>query len=166
MTHAVSSAKDAKRTFEVPVSALVEQVGADLRAGRAVTFVIRGRSMRPALEDKRDSVRLVPPRAEKVRRGDVVLAATREGAYVLHRVIAREGDQLTLKGDGNVRGCEHCAARDVIGVAECFYRRRSRRPLPVRSLRWRIYSALWMLLDPVRRYLLFLHRRLWLPVFG
>ncbi len=166
MTSGAKGTAGAGRVLEVPVSALVAQVSGELLAGRAVTFVVRGRSMRPMLEDKRDSVRLVPPRAEKVRRGDVVLAATREGAYVLHRVTAREGDELTLKGDGNVRGCEHCSVPDVIGVADCFYRRRSRRPLPVASLRWRVYSALWMRLAPVRRLLLALYRRLWLPVFG
>ncbi len=158
--------EDASRVVEVSVPALVEQLRGQLSAGHSVTFVVRGRSMRPMLEDKRDSVRLVPPRPDSVRPGDVVLAFVREGAYVLHRVVRRDGEELLLRGDGNVGMYEHCRAGDVIGVADCFYRRHARRPLPVSSRRWRLYSWLWTRVTPVRRWLLAFHRRLWLPLFG
>ena len=63
-----------------------------------VTFVVRGMSMRPFLDDGRDKVILAPPR--KPRKGDVVLAEFTAKRYALHRVIAIKDGIYTMRGDG------------------------------------------------------------------
>jgi hypothetical protein len=144
----------------VPNHILLEEVRRQLASGHTATFRVYGVSMRPFLESGRDKVLLAPP--AEVRVGDVVLALTDEGRYVLHRVVrvGPEGD-CTLWGDGNVRGREHCAARDVIGVAQGFWR--GARYDACSDRRWRWYSWWWMRLAPLRRYLLFAYR-LWLKL--
>ena len=97
--------------------------------------------------------------------GDVILAEVAERVYVLHRLVRREGDRLTLKGDGNAVGTEHCRVQDVVGIVTGFMRKGREEVEPLTTIKWRVYSCLWMHLDPVRRYLLALHRRVWLKLF-
>ena len=48
--------------------------------------------------------------------GDVVLARTEAGRYVIHRIIGEEQGFLVLKGDGNLTGTERCTADNVFGT--------------------------------------------------
>ena len=58
--------------------------------------------MAPFLIDGRDSVTLSRCNADELKPGDVVMAlAGNQDTVVLHRIIAREGEWLTLQGDGN-----------------------------------------------------------------
>jgi hypothetical protein len=54
--------------------------------------------------------------------GDAVLAEISAGHFVLHRIIDIDGDAITLMGDGNVRGTEHCTTEDVCGVVTEYLR--------------------------------------------
>ncbi len=127
-----------------------------MNEGHSVTFRLRGFSMRPFLEDGRDSVLLRKP-TDETRKGDVVLAEVAPGRYVLHRVVAVNGDNITLRGDGNF-GTEHCKTSDIHGFAVGFYRNGSKRLDSTNGIKWRVYSALWTRLLPIRRYLLFAYR--------
>lgn len=128
-----------------------------------VTFRVRGISMRPFLEHERDCVALVLPKEIKV--GDVILAEVEPQHYVLHRVIIRQGDDLVLKGDGNVKGIETCMVKDVVALAVGFYRKGRRKADLVTGWKWRTYSWIWMHTMCMRRYLLAAHRRIWLKIF-
>lgn len=83
-----------------------------LKQGYIVEFSPKGESMRPHIEGGRDSVMLQHTIHPAV--GDIVLAKAGK-AYVLHRAVKRRGDQLTLRGDGNLHGEEHCTTGDVLG---------------------------------------------------
>ena len=96
--------------------------------------------------------RFVKHPLEVVSVGDIVLVKIGE-RYILHRVIAREGDALTLMGDGNIRGTEACRTGDVIGTVAEIIRPSGRVRIPGRA-------RLWRMLKPIRRYLLALWRRL------
>lgn len=76
-----------------------------LNEGHTVTLRLRGYSMRPFLENDRDKALLVKPSSIKV--GDPVLAEINPLHFVLHRIDSIEGDNVTLRGDGNL-GVEHC----------------------------------------------------------
>ena len=144
---------------------------------QTVTLPLRGRSMRPFLEDERDKALLALPETlhpeqpgnspghPALQVGDVVLAEVSPAFYVLHRLIGIDGDALTLLGDGNLN-VEHCHRQDVLAVATAFYRKGRSRADSVTGLKWRTYSWCWMRLRPLRRYLLFaLHPhipRLWM----
>lgn len=122
--------------------------------GRQVVFPIMGCSMRIFVEDKRDKAILAPFDAAALKRGDVVLAWVMEGYYVLHRIVQAEGEILTLMGDGNTCGVEHCRRGDVVAQVIGFIRKGRKRPDMVTGQKWRVYSMLWISLRPLRRWLL------------
>ena len=114
--------------------------------------------MRPFLEHKRDKALLSRPTT--LQKGDAVLAEIAPGVFVLHRIVKIEGDDITLRGDGNL-AIERCKKTDVKGFALGFYRKGREKIDKTNSLKWRIYSALWTTLLPMRRYLLAFYSRIW-----
>ena len=123
---------------------------------RSVTFVVRGFSMRPFLEDGRDKVILAPPRRPEI--GDVVLAEIRKETYALHRVIKIKDGTFTMRGDGNpLRMTETFTYDDIVGIADGFVRKG--KIISTDSSKWRRYSATWNILKPLRRILLAIYRR-------
>ena len=124
---------------------------------KSVTFIVRGFSMRPFLEDGRDKVVLSPPREPKI--GDVVLAEISEKRYALHRVIKVENGIYTMRGDGNpLRMTEQFTQDKIIGLADGFIRKG--KFVSTDSRQWRCYSAVWNILKPLRRILLAIYRRI------
>ena len=99
----------------LPNEVMLGEVGRLLKEGRRVVILTKGGSMRPFIRGDRDSVSL--ELRGDVAVGDVVLARLGTGHYVLHRVAARDGDTLTLHGDGNLQGVERCSVGDVMGTA-------------------------------------------------
>lgn len=136
-----------------------------IREGHSATIVVRGRSMRLFLEDMRDKVTVSPVHPDEIRVRDVVLAEVSPSVFVLHRVIHRTGNRLVLKGDGNVAGTEKCTTADVIGRATAFYRKGRTKPDSANGVKFRAYSRIWLMLTPVRRYLLAFYRLVWLRIF-
>ena len=128
------------------------QVVALLHEGHTATLPLRGRSMRPFLEDGRDKALL--QLTDEPRVGDAVLAEIAKGHFVLHRIIAIEGEQVTLRGDGNLSD-EHCRVEDIRAKAIGFYRKGRTKLDRTDGRKWRIYSWWWTRLYPIRRYLLF-----------
>ncbi len=121
-------------------------------AGKTVTLPLRGRSMRPFLEDNRDKAILtITP---DINTGDAVLAEISKGHFVLHRIVAIDGNHITLRGDGNLN-VEHCTLSDIRAKAIGFYRKGRNKADMTEGYKWRIYSWLWTRLFPIRRYLLF-----------
>ena len=129
------------------------QVVALLQEKHTVTLPLRGRSMRPFLEDGRDKA-LLAAITEQPSVGDAVLAEISKGHFVLHRIIAIDGDRVTLRGDGNLSD-EHCRIEDIRAKAIGFYRKGRNKLDSTDSRKWRIYSWWWTRLFPLRRYLLF-----------
>jgi len=128
------------------------QVIAMLHEGHTATIPLRGRSMRPFLEDGRD--RALLELCDHVKKGDAVLAEILPGRFVLHRIIKIEGQQVTLRGDGNLNN-EYCRLSDVRAKAAGFYRKGREKLDSTDGRKWRIYSWWWTRLYPIRRYLLF-----------
>jgi len=138
---------------------LIPEIIKLIESGHTVTLRLKGVSMRPFLEDGRDKALLAKPTVFKV--GDPVLAEVSKGRYVLHRIIDINGEDITLKGDGNL-ACEYCKTSDIKASVTGFYRKGRDTLDRTDGLKWRIYSKLWMALNPVRRYLLFIHRHLFI----
>lgn len=131
--------------------------------GHSVTLLLRGFSMRPFLEDKRDKALLT--KAKDLKVGDPVLAEVSHKHYVLHRIIKMEGDQVTLRGDGNLN-TESCKLENVKASVIGFYRKGRASLDKTDAPKWLIYSFIWIHLFPIRRYLLAAYRRIWMPLFG
>ncbi len=142
----ISTIQLANAEFLPHVVALVEE-------GHTVTLPLRGRSMRPFLEDERDKALLAAP--TDIRVGDAVLAEIQPGHYVLHRIMDIIGKQVTLRGDGNLNN-EYCRMEDIRAKAIGFYRKGRTKADSVEGVKWRLYSTIWTRLYPIRRYLLFI----------
>lgn len=134
-----------------------------LNEGHTVTLRLRGYSMRPFLENDRDKALLVKPSTIKV--GDPVLAEIAPRHFVLHRIDRIEGDNITLRGDGNL-GVEYCKKENIVGAVIGFYRKGRIKMDLTDGRKWKLYSFLWTRLLPIRRYLLGVYRRIWVPIFG
>ena len=143
-------------SVELPNDKFLKEVRTLIAAGHDVTLRVRGVSMRPFLEDRRDQIVLTQPGVVKV--GDAVLAEISPGKYVYHRIISIEGDKVTLRGDGNVYGTEQCRLADVAAATKELIRKG--RSYSAQGKAWRCYSALWPSWSFARRVLLKLYRML------
>lgn len=121
-----------------------------LGEGHTVTVTAKGSSMRPFVIGGRD--RVVLTRADSVAPGDIVLARTTDGGYVLHRVYSMTPAVVELMGDGNLQAREICTKADICGKAVAIIRRGRRIDCDTPAERRK--ARLWMWLLPVRRYLL------------
>ena len=133
-----------------------------LNERHTVTLRLRGFSMRPFLEDGRDKALLTKP--VTIKKGDAVLAEVTPGHYVLHRIISIKGENVVLRGDGNI-GVERCSLADIKGFAIGFYRKGRTKLDRTNGLKWRVHPPVWTTLFPLRRYLLAFYRRIWLKMF-
>lgn len=142
----------------LPNNFAIENVKMLVDEGRKVILPVKGNSMLPFIVGDRDSVEL--KKTDRVVVGDVVLAWVDGNHYVIHRIIQRDASgHLTLMGDGNIAGTEHCTEQDV--VAKALYRVRPdgrKNPLYNNSTGVRVWKALL----PVRRWILAVYRRVWL----
>lgn len=82
--------------------------------GHKVVLMTRGNSMLPFIVGDRDSVEL--EKRPSYSCGDIVLAYTSDGRWVLHRVDSKLDGGFVLRGDGNLRGTERCQDVDVAGA--------------------------------------------------
>ena len=141
----------------VPNAVMLGEVKNLLSEGRSVVILTKGLSMLPFIRGEKDSV--VLEKASAVAPGDIALAEISPGKWVLHRVIEVNGDRVTLRGDGNIRGVEKCSCKDVAGVVTSIQRPdgRVKDPRTPNALkRWRRWCATPLL---IRRGWLSFYRR-------
>ena len=136
---------------------IIEEAIRLVREGVSVTLPVNGNSMLPFIIGGKESVILQGPRLIDV--GDVVLAWVDGCRYVVHRIIRINGDRVTLMGDGNLAGTEHCTLNDIKAIATHVVDAKERTHYLYN--RWRKSAAkIWFRLRPMRRYLLAIYRRL------
>ena len=148
-------------THTISDNEIIQNAIALINEGLRVTFPVKGYSMLPFIVGSKESVDLVKP--EHLEVGHVVLAWVEGCRYVVHRIIRIEGEQVTLMGDGNIAGVEHCTLSDVAALAiNVVTPQGKHHPL---YAPWRIKaSRLWWRLLPIRRWILAIYRRTWLKV--
>ena len=139
---------------ELPNDAWLGEVSQMLSEGKPYAIYVKGYSMRPFIEHMRDRVFL--EKRDTYNVGDAVLAQIAPGHYVLHRIIEKHGNDLTLQGDGNLEQIELCREQDVSGVVTQYIRPHRIIPADDPKLIRRI--KLWRKLRPIRRYLLFVYK--------
>ena len=123
---------------------MMEEIRALISEGKTVKLTVKGNSMNPFLVSMRDQMTLGPWKDEDI----------------IHRIIKRDEKTVTLLGDGNIGFTETATFDNIIGIMYSVTRKG--REWASDSFLWRFYSWSWMLLTPVRRWLLGLWRRLFL----
>lgn len=149
--------------MEIPNHILLGSARDAIKDGHTVTISVKGWSMRPFLEHLRDKVVLDSPQGAKV--GDAVLAEISSGHFVLHRIIdikhTQEDcqlDEITLMGDGNIHGTEHCLRKDICGIVTHYIR--PNRTLSATDPKLIRNINIWKKLLPIRRFLLVIYKAL------
>lgn len=137
---------------------LLHELSCLVAEGKQVILLTKGNSMLPFITGGRDSVELAAL-SSSVKKGDIVLAyISNPNRYVLHRVIKIKGNNITLMGDGNIKGCEHCTTNDIKAIVTKIIK--PKKEIKPHTKPHATYAKLWYHLRPLRRYLLALRRLL------
>ena len=139
---------------------MMEEIRKLISEGRTVSLTVKGNSMNPFLVSLRDQMTLGPWKDEDIRKGCVALVKDIRGNYLIHRIISRDGNTVTLIGDGNVGLYEKAVTDEIIGIMYSITRKGKVWKADDRV--WKLYSWFWMLILPVRRWPLGLWRRIFL----
>ncbi len=116
---------------------------------------VTGISMRPLLENLRDSVIIIKP--EHLHIGDIVLFDRLNGRYALHRVIRKRKDGFTMAGDNQWFVERKLPYDQITGVVTSINRKG--RIISCRKLSMQIYAQVVVLLTMPRIYLYRLAKR-------
>lgn len=126
------------------LSPLMEEI---LSKGGTVELTVTGNSMYPMLRHKVSRVRL--RRADGLAVGDLPLYRRDNGAFVLHRIVAQEGETYTCCGDNQWVLEPGIRPDQIVAVATDFARKK--RWVSVRSGGYRLYRRVWVWIRPLRR---------------
>ena len=137
---------------------MMQEISRLISEGKTISISAKGYSMNPFIVHMKDQITLGSWTDDQIKKGAVVLVKDVRGCYIIHRIIKREGNVLTLMGDGNIGIIETAYVEDIIALMHAVIKKG--RTYSVNSLSWRLYSWLWKLLTPVRRYPLAVWRRL------
>ena len=129
---------------------IIPEIAKIVSEGESVTLKTKGNSMLPFIIGEHDSVILT--KVKDIKLYDIVLVEVNYNQYVLHRVIKISDNQLTLMGDGNIKGYEICSIEDVIATAVEVIG--DVRKYNCRSEQHIRKAKIWRALLPIRRYLL------------
>lgn len=135
-----------------PMAELWPMMEEAFRQGMSVTIGITGYSMRPLLWPKRDSAILSPCDPAGLHRGDVPLYRRADGSFILHRIVRVGKTTYTLAGDAQ-KELECDVPKDaVLAVMTGFVRKG--KTVSCRNGWYRLFTALWLLVRPLRPWLL------------
>lgn len=142
----------------VPNDELIPEIERLVESGTDVVFTPKGMSMLPFIRGDMDSVLM--RKVSEVSVGDIVLARLSVGHFVLHRIVALDGEKVILMGDGNISGKESCLMKDLLAVAVKIMK--GDKVIDCMSQSHRRKARIWNVLLPLRRYILAIYRRIML----
>lgn len=116
-----------------------------LLEGQSVKVAVKGQSMLPFFISG-STITLRPIESDDFQKYAVVFADAGDH-FVVHRIIALEGDNVTLLGDGNIYGTETMSRSKVYGIVDC-------------SKVHILLAKLWLAMRPIRRFPLAIFRRI------
>lgn len=120
--------------------------------GTNVKMQVSGISMTPILHNLKDTVTLA--KADKIKKYDIVLHRRKSGEYILHRIIKKKGNVLTIAGDFEIEKEYPVYTEQVVAKVVAF--RRNGKDYKPEDFIIRLYSFLWVLIFPLRQHVLYL----------
>ena len=143
----------------VSLDELYPVIKEQLESGGTVQLPITGTSMLPLLVWGRDSVELV--KCENAQKHDIIFYRRDDGHFVLHRIIGENDNGYILCGDNQwVKEFGICD-RHIIGVVKSITR--NGRKINTGNRLYSFYSKCWTAVLPLRKYFLFIIRRIIKP---
>jgi len=133
---------------------MMEDVSRLLKSGKEVVLSVSGKSMLPFVKDG-DRVELSAVDSYNI--GDVVLARTVDGMYVIHRIIRVHEEFVILMGDGNLCQQETCKYVDLVAKVKVVIKANGRR-IRLGGKKYLIIGKIWVKLLHCRRWLLAIYR--------
>ena len=137
---------------------MMEQIRTLIAEGKSVTLTVKGNSMNPFMVHLRDQITLGPWKDEDIKPGTVALVKDIRGNYLIHRIIRRGAESITLLGDGNLGMTEIAKFENIIGIMHSITRKG--RTVSKDSTKWKVYSWFWKVFTPIRRLPLGIWRKL------
>lgn len=145
----------------LPNASLLGEVENMLADGRSIMLKATGNSMLPFIVGGRDSVLVRRPSGiQALQVWQIALAHLPDSRYVLHRIVRIHGAEIVLMGDGNLKETESCRFPDITGVVTRIIR--NGRYVDCDAGGERCKAKIWGRLLPIRRYLLYIYRRVWI----
>lgn len=115
-----------------------------LLEGKSVRIAVNGESMLPFFRSG-STITLRPLQEGDIRKYNVVMADAGH-AFVVHRIIEVNEEDVLLFGDGNIKRGERVKRQQIYGVVDC-----SRIHI--------FFAKIWLWMLPIRRYPLAIFRR-------
>lgn len=140
----------------IPMEALAELLSLQLRNGGRARLTVTGSSMLPMLRHRRDEVELIPV-AGRQKEGDIILYRRENGQYILHRIIAVDEEGYICSGDNQAMR-EPVKPGQLLAAVSGFVR--GGKQYTLNHPLYRLYTAVWVGLFPLRRYYIAIRRRL------
>lgn len=132
------------------INELIGLITESVNSGKRVKIGVTGMSMFPLFKNGRDFV--VLEHANCVHKYDIVLHKRESGQYILHRIIKKKGDLLTIAGDFEIQKEYPVNTSQVIARVTGFVRKG--KECSCQNPFYRLYSVFWVVVFPVRYILL------------
>ncbi len=121
-----------------------------LENGKKIQFAPAGISMRPMLEHKVDQVFLEKATKENVKKWDVVLFKSDNGAYILHRVMCLDENGFVTRGDNNYSNDKWQTYDALLGKVYKYEHKGKTRE--IEDFRYKVYVFFWMMSYGIRKF--------------
>ena len=128
------------------INDLVPLIKECISEGKKVNMRVTGISMSPLLHNRRDTV--VLERADNLKKYDIVLHERKEGTYILHRIIKKKGDVLTIAGDFEIEKEYPVYTSQVLAKVSSFVRNGVYHDAD--EAFFKLYAIVWVAIFPFR----------------
>ena len=129
----------------------------EIRIGNSIRIPSKGGSMLPFIRPSKDEIELSPIKDDSVKKGNIVLAKTKNNEYVIHRIEKIESNEIILRGDGNLTVRETCDINSIFAEVTGIYR--GGKTIGKTSLIWKFARDVWFSSPLMRRVYLGVYRR-------
>lgn len=143
--------KELTKSF-IPVAQWSAAILPILDEGHKLKLPLSGLSMYPLLVGGRDEVLITTVLGKRLKRGDIVLYVQKDGTYVLHRIHHIKNNSYYMLGEAH-SWIEGPIKEDaVLAIATAVIRKG--KMIECSQYSYRIISALWLLMRPLRPIIL------------
>ena len=124
----------------IPMEELYKVIALQLEKGGRARLTVTGRSMLPLLRAYRDAVELIPVSGRQ-KKGTIILYRRESGQFVLHRIVALTEKGYICCGD-NEASPEPVSQEQLLAAVDGLIRKK--KPVSMKNISYRVYTALWV----------------------